>query len=74
MNRLSLPALRQVSLAALTVVAALSLSACATTDDTSNTSNITGERIDEKPWNRPQRWEGQGPLGSVMQQQDPAFY
>lgn len=67
--------LRTLSLAGLAAAAALSLSSCTTTDEsTSNTSNITGERVDEKPWNRPQRWEGQGPLGSVMQQQDPAFY
>ena len=34
------------------------LSACATTQDPN--------AIDTKPWNVPEKWEGQGPMGGMM--------
>jgi hypothetical protein len=68
--------IQALSLGLLTA-ASLSLAACTTSEDRAiDQTNTTaeGQRINPKPWSRPERWEGQGPLGSIMQQQDPAFY
>jgi hypothetical protein len=39
----------------------LSLGGCA-----SNSQPEDPNRVTTIPWNRPERWEGQGPLGSMM--------
>jgi hypothetical protein len=39
------------------------LSGCATTDSNSD------DQVSSIPWNRPERWEGGGPLGGMMNTQ-----
>lgn len=39
------------------------LSGCATTEPASE------DRVSSIPWNRPERWEGGGPLGGMMNTQ-----
>lgn len=61
----------------LVLAASLSLTSCQTAADpdaNKPTPSVTssGERVSTQPWNRPQSWEGQGPLGAVMQQNDPS--
>lgn len=34
---------------------------CASTSDTN-----ADDRVSNIPWNRPERWEGQGPMGGMM--------
>ena len=41
---------------------ALGLGGCATTDDQKDPNHVTSI-----PWNRPERWEGQGPFGGLLQ-------
>lgn len=69
--------LLQVLALGLLAAGSLALTSCTTPPEAGTTgSDVTarGERVNTKPWSRPERWEGQGPLGSVMQQQDPNFY
>jgi hypothetical protein len=37
----------------------MAFSGCASTEEDPN-------RVSTIPWNRPERWEGQGPLGGMM--------
>jgi hypothetical protein len=43
---------------------AIVLSGCASTEEAKHE-----ETVSSIPWNRPQSWEGQGPFGSMLQQQ-----
>ena len=45
----------------LLVVVAFGLGGCATTDQPSDTGGVS-----TIPWNRPEKWEGQGPFGGLM--------
>jgi hypothetical protein len=53
--------------AALVVAALLGLSGCSSTPKTT-AYGTPEEDISALPWNRPQRWEGQGALGGFMPQ------
>ena len=48
---------------------AASLAGCASTDEARKEENVSSS-----PWNRPQSWEGQGPFGSMLQQQQGGRY
>ena len=51
---------------ALALLAATALlSGCATTEPTTTDPN----RVTSIPWNRPERWESQGALGSMLNMQ-----
>ena len=70
---------RLLHILSLSLLAAgsLALTSCSTPPAAGTSgSDVTasGERVNTKPWSRPERWEGQGPLGSVMQQRDPNMY
>jgi hypothetical protein len=52
---------RILALAALLLTAGLTGCASSEEEDPNRVSNI--------PWNRPEKWEGQGPLGSMMNQE-----
>ena len=41
---------------------ALGLGGCASSDQAKDPDHVTSI-----PWNRPERWEGQGPFGGLMQ-------
>jgi len=45
----------------LLAATAVILSGCASTSDTS-----ADDRVSNIPWNRPEQWEGQGPMGGMM--------
>jgi hypothetical protein len=45
------------------IAIAMGLASCATTNDPSSEDSVSSI-----PWNRPQSWEGQGPLGGMLQQ------
>jgi hypothetical protein len=47
----------------LAAAALFSLSGCATDSDSSAESQHAGSNI---PWNRPEKWEGPGVMGSMM--------
>lgn len=53
----------------LILALAIGLTGCASTETKSDE-----DRVSSIPWNRPQSWEGQGPLGSMMQQQQGGRY
>ncbi len=40
----------------------LGLGGCATTEEKNP------DQVSSIPWNRPEKWEGQGPLGGMLQQ------
>ena len=50
---------RFISLSLL-AVGFLSLAGCASTEEEDP------NRVSTIPWNRPERWEGQGPMGGMM--------
>jgi len=52
---------RILALAALLLTAGLGGCASQSEDDSNRVSTI--------PWNRPESWEGQGPLGSMLNQE-----
>jgi len=49
----------------LALALAFGLSGCATDPARQDDPN----RVSTIPWNRPERWEGQGPLGGMMNTQ-----
>lgn len=53
---------RILALAALLLAAGLGGCASEQTEDDPT-------RVSTIPWNRPEKWEGQGPLGSMMNQE-----
>jgi hypothetical protein len=53
---------RILALAALLLAGGLGGCASSETEDDPN-------RVSTIPWNRPESWEGQGPLGSMMNQE-----
>jgi len=59
----------KIRLAALLFLLTLTalLPACATTPHDS--SSIDDPGVSKIPWNRPESWESQGPLGGMMQNQ-----
>jgi hypothetical protein len=48
--------------------ATLGLSGCASSEDDDSST-----RVSTIPWNRPEQWEGQGPLGSMMNPESGGF-
>ncbi|HWL54167.1 MAG TPA: hypothetical protein VNQ90_17125 [Chthoniobacteraceae bacterium] len=50
--------IRTTALLLLVSAVALLLPGCATSSNQDEVSSI--------PWNRPERWEGQGPMGGMM--------
>lgn len=55
--------MRRLAVAIFGVALLCLLAACAPTDETSQAHNEAGGTI---PWNRPEKWEGGGVLGSQM--------
>lgn len=60
MRGIALHALRGIALLLLTGIL-LALGGCATTSEPEDP-----DRVNTKPWARPERWEGTGPFGSMM--------
>jgi hypothetical protein len=54
--------IRSVALFFLLALAAL-LPSCASSDKSND-----GSGVSSIPWNRPENWESQGPMGGMMQQ------
>lgn len=49
------------------LVGTVSLVSCATTEDPTQPEDPN--RVSTQPWNRPQKWEGPGVLGGMMNTQ-----